>query len=307
MIFNSILDTVGNTPVVRLNKLTAPGDATVLLKIESFNPMHSVKDRVALGMIEDAEERGELKSGMTVVEPTSGNTGIGLAMVCAAKGYHLLIVMPESMSEERKKLMMALGAELILTSAEGGMNSAVERAKEIVDSDPNTFMPQQFENPANPEVHEETTSKEILSDVPNLDAFVAGVGTGGTITGVGRALKRASPGTLVVAVEPARSPLLSQGKSGSHGIQGIGANFIPSILDMDVVDRVITVDDEDAIDCARKLAREEGIMVGISSGAALFASLEIARELGPKKTVLALLPDGGERYLSTPLWSDIPL
>jgi cysteine synthase A len=306
MIYDSILDTVGNTPVVRLNKLTAPGDATVLLKIESFNPMHSVKDRVALGMIEDAEKKGELKSGMTVVEPTSGNTGIGLAMGFAAKGYRLLIVMPESMSEERKKLMTALGAELVLTSAEGGMNSAVERAKEIVDSDPNAFMPQQFENPANPEVHEEITSKEILSDVPNLDAFVAGVGTGGTITGVGRALKRLSPGTLVVAVEPARSPLLSQGKSGAHGIQGIGANFVPSILDMEVVDRVITVDDEDAIDCARKLAKEEGIMVGISSGAALFASLEIARELGPKKTVLALLPDGGERYLSTPLWSDTP-
>jgi cysteine synthase A len=306
MIFDSILDTVGNTPVVRLNKLTAPGSATVLVKIESFNPMHSVKDRVALGMIVDAEKRGELKSGMIVVEPTSGNTGIGLAMVCAVKGYRLLIVMPESMSEERKKLMMALGAELVLTSAEGGMNSAVKRAKEIVDSDPNAFMPQQFENPANPVVHEEITSKEILSDVPDLDAFVAGVGTGGTITGVGRALKRESPGTLVVAVEPAKSPLLSQGKSGAHGIQGIGANFVPSILDMDVVDRVITVDDEDAIDCARKLAREEGIMVGISSGAALFASLEIARELGPKKTVLALLPDGGERYLSTPLWSDTP-
>jgi cysteine synthase A len=306
MIFDSILDTVGNTPVVRLNKLTAPGSATVLVKIESFNPMHSVKDRVALGMIVDAEKRGELKSGMIVVEPTSGNTGIGLAMVCAVKGYRLLIVMPESMSEERKKLMMALGAELVLTSAEGGMNSAVKRAKEIVDSDPKAFMPQQFENPANPVVHEEITSKEILSDVPDLDAFVAGVGTGGTITGVGRALKRESPGTLVVAVEPAKSPLLSQGKSGAHGIQGIGANFVPSILDMDVVDRVITVDDEDAIDCARKLAREEGIMVGISSGAALFASLEIARELGPKKTVLALLPDGGERYLSTPLWSDTP-
>jgi cysteine synthase A len=306
MIFESILDTVGNTPVVRLNRLPAPGSATVLVKIESFNPMHSVKDRVAVGMIEDAEKKGELKPGMTVVEPTSGNTGIGLAMVCAAKGYRLLIVMPESMSEERKKLMKALGAELVLTSAEGGMNLAVERAKEIVDSDPKAFMPQQFDNPANPEVHQEITSKEILSDVPDLDAFVAGVGTGGTITGIGRALKRESPGTLVVAVEPTRSPMISQGKSGVHGIQGIGANFIPSILDMDVVDRVITVDDEDAIDCARKLAKEEGILVGISSGAALFASLEIALELGPERTVLAILPDSGERYLSTPLWSDDP-
>ena len=306
MIFNSILDTVGNTPVVRLNKLPAPGSATVLVKIESFNPMHSVKDRIALGMIEYAEKNGELKPGMTVVEPTSGNTGIGLAMVCAAKGYRLMIVMPESMSDERKKLIKALGAELVLTSAEGGMKLAVEKAKEIVEFDPNSFMPQQFENPSNPDVHEAITSKEILSDVPDLDAFVAGVGTGGTITGIGRALKRESPGTLVVAVEPARSPLLSQGKSGAHGIQGIGANFIPSILDMDVVDRVIPVDDEDAIYWARKLAREEGIMVGISSGAALFASLEIARELGPEKTVLALLPDNGERYLSTPLWSDGP-
>jgi cysteine synthase A len=306
MIFESILDTVGNTPVVRLNRLPAPGSATVLVKIESFNPMHSVKDRVAVGMIEDAEKKGELKPGMTVVEPTSGNTGIGLAMVCAAKGYRLLIVMPESMSEERKKLMKALGAELVLTSAEGGMNLAVERAKEIVDSDPKAFMPQQFDNPANPEVHQEITSKEILSDAPDLDAFVAGVGTGGTITGIGRALKRESPGTLVVAVEPTRSPMISQGKSGVHGIQGIGANFIPSILDMDVVDRVITVDDEDAIDCARKLAKEEGILVGISSGAALFASLEIALELGPERTVLAILPDSGERYLSTPLWSDDP-
>lgn len=306
MIFNSILDTVGNTPVVRLNKLPPAGSATVLVKIESFNPMHSVKDRIALGMIEYAEKNGELKPGMTVVEPTSGNTGIGLAMVCAAKGYRLMIVMPESMSDERKKLMKALGAELVLTSAEGGMKLAVEKAKEIVEFDPNSFMPQQFENPSNPDVHEAITSKEILSDVPDLDAFVAGVGTGGTITGIGRALKRESPGTLVVAVEPARSPLLSQGKSGAHGIQGIGANFIPSILDMDVVDRVIPVDDEDAIYWARKLAREEGIMVGISSGAALFASLEIARELGPEKTVLALLPDNGERYLSTPLWSDGP-
>lgn len=304
MIFDSILDTVGNTPIVRLKKLTDSRSANVLVKIESFNPMHSVKDRVALGMIEDAEEKGILKPGMTVVEPSSGNTGIGLAMVCAAKGYRLIIVMPESMSEERKKLMRALGAELVLTAAKGGMNLTVEKAKEIVNSNPNTFMPQQFENPANPKVHEEITSKEILSEVPDLDAFVAGVGTGGTITGVGRTLKRESPRTLVVAVEPARSPLLSQGRSGPHGIQGIGANFIPSILDMDVVDRVVTVEDEDAIECARRLAREEGILAGISSGAALFASLEIARELGPGKNVLVILPDSGERYLSTSLWSD---
>ena len=306
MIFGSILETIGRTPVVRLNKLALPGSATVLVKIESFNPMHSVKDRIALGMIEDAERRGILRAGMTVVEPTSGNTGIGLAMVCAAKGYRLMIVMPESMSEERKKLMRALGAELVLTPAEGGMNLAVERAKEIVDSDPNTYMPQQFENPANPQVHEETTAEEILSDVPDLDAFVAGIGTGGTITGIGRVLKRESPGILIVGVEPARSPLLTGGKAGTHGIQGIGANFIPSILDMGVVDRVITVDDDEAMDCARKLAKEEGIMSGISSGAALFASLEIARELGPGKTVLALLPDSGERYLSTQLWSEGP-
>lgn len=304
MIHDSILETVGNTPVVKLKRMPGEGDATVLCKIESFNPMHSVKDRIALAMIEEAESRGLLRPGKFVIEPSSGNTGIGLAMVCAAKGYRLVIVMPESMSEERKRLMKALGAELILTPAAKGMAGAVEGAKQILDKDENAFMPQQFENPANPMIHERTTALEILEDVPDLDAFVAGIGTGGTITGIGRVLKQRSPKTLIVAVEPARSPLLTEGRSGPHGIQGIGANFIPPILDTSVIDRILAVDDQTAIEFSRRLAKEEGILAGISSGAALSAAMDIARELGPGKKVLVLLPDSGERYLSTELFGD---
>lgn len=304
MIYDSILETVGNTPVVKLKRIPGKGHATVLCKIESFNPMHSVKDRIALAMIEEAEIGGLLHPGKYVVEPSSGNTGIGLAMVCAAKGYRLVIVMPESMSEERKRLMKALGAELILTPAAKGMAGAVEGAMEVLTNDKNAFMPQQFENPANPMIHEKTTALEVLEDVPDLDAFVAGIGTGGTITGIGRVLKQRSSKTLIVAVEPARSPLLSEGRSGPHGIQGIGANFVPPILDMSVIDRIVTVDDEVAIDFSRRLAKEEGILAGVSSGAALGAALDIAEELGPGKKVLALLPDSGERYLSTELFGD---
>jgi len=304
MILNSILEVIGGTPMVRLNKVPEGGSSEILVKIESFNPMHSVKDRVALAMIEDAERRKELVSGKFVVEPTSGNTGIGLAMVCAAKGYPLVIVMPENMSEERKRLMRALGAELILTPSGQGMMGAVDRAKEIVEGNELAFMPQQFSNPANPLAHRQGTAVEILEEVPAPDAFVAGIGTGGTITGIGRTLRERSPSTLIVGVEPASSPLLSKGSSGPHGIQGIGANFVPEVLDMDILDRVVGVSYDDAKDCCRTLAREEGILAGISSGAALKAGLDIGMEMGEGRKVVVLLPDTGERYLTTDLFGD---
>lgn len=302
MIFDSILEAVGDTPLVRLNRLPPEGCAEILVKVESSNPMHSVKDRVALAMIDEAERSGRLKSGMFVVEPTSGNTGIGLAMVCAVKGYRLVIVMPENMSKERSRLMSALGAEVILTSAVEGMKGAIDRAQGIVDEDEMAFMPQQFENPANPMIHYQTTAVEILSEVRNPDAFVAGIGTGGTITGVGRVLKRESPSTMVLGVEPASSPMISEGHSGQHSIQGIGANFVPEILDLDVVDRVVTVEDVEAREYTRRLAREEGILAGISSGAALAVGLRIGLEMGEGKKVVVLLPDSGERYLTTDLF-----
>jgi len=303
---NSILDTIGRTPIVRLNKMAPTAAAEVYVKLESFNPMRSVKDRIALAMIEDAERSGRLRPGMEVivVEPTSGNTGIGLAMVCAVKGYKLVLTMPESFSIERRKLLKALGAELVLTPRSEGMNGAVKCANEICTTRPNTLMPQQFENPANPEVHFQTTAEEILQDVPDLDAFVAGVGTGGTISGVGRKLRAVGSKALVVAVEPKASPVLSGGRPSPHGIQGIGANFVPGNYDRTVVDRIIQVEDDDAKRTARELAKKEGIFAGISSGAALHAGLQVAKEVGPGKKVVVILPDFGERYLSTDLFPE---
>ncbi len=304
MVFNSVLETIGRTPIVRLNRMVGRDSAEILCKLESFNPMSSVKDRIALAMIEDAEKSGELREGMCVVEPTSGNTGIGLAMVCAAKGYRLILTMPESMSLERRRLLKALGAELVLTPAVEGMKGAVDRALDICRSQSGTYIPQQFENPSNPKVHLETTAREVLADVPDLDAFVAGVGTGGTITGVGRILKSEVPKAKVIAVEPAASPVLSGGKPGRHGIQGIGAGFVPKVLDRSVIDRIITVTDADAKARARELAKMEGILGGISAGAALHAALMVGRELGSGKKVVVIIPDTGERYLSTDLFPE---
>lgn len=287
---------------MKINNMLDEKSAQIYCKLESFNPMSSVKDRIALAMIEESERNGRLREGMCVVEPTSGNTGIGLAMVCAAKGYRLILTMPESMSLERRKLLKALGAELILTPAANGMKGAIDSATEICRGSDKMFMPNQFENMANPRIHMITTAKEILADLPDLDAFVAGVGTGGTITGVGKVLKFETPGVMIVAVEPASSPVLSGGKAGRHGIQGIGAGFVPKIMDMSVVDRIVRVADDEAKRVSRELAAKEGILAGISSGAALHAGLEIGRELGNGKKVVVLLPDSGERYLSTDLF-----
>jgi len=297
-IAETVLDLVGDTPLVRLNKVIPEGAAEVLGKLESLNPAGSVKDRIALSMIEAAEAQGLLKSGDTIVEPTSGNTGIGLAMVAAVKGYRLILTMPEHMSAERRKLLSRYGAELVLTPAAEGMNGAVLAARELVEKH-GYFMPQQFDNPANPEVHRRTTAREILKATGGrLDAFVAGVGTGGTITGVGEVLKELLPDLQVVVVEPAGSPLLSGGRPGPHGIQGIGANFVPAVLNRDIYDEVIAVSDEDASAMTGRLTREEGLLVGISAGANVFASVQVARRLGPGKRVVTILPDTGERYLS---------
>ncbi len=303
MLYRNILEAIGHTPMVRLNRLAGERSAQVYAKLESFNPMHSVKDRVALSMIEAAERDGHLRPGMYVVEPTSGNTGIGLSMVCAAKGYRLVITMPETMSVERRRLMAAFGAEVVLTPGREGMTGAISRAEEMVRSDENAFMPQQFKNPANPEVHQRTTAEEILADLPDLDAFVSAVGTGGTITGVGRALKERKCDVELVAVEPSSSPVLSGGKPGPHRIQGIGAGFVPDTCDLSLIDHVLQVDDMDAVKHARELARKEGILCGISSGAALCGALNVAKELGPDAKVVVLLADTGERYLSTELFS----
>ncbi|HQA21455.1 MAG: cysteine synthase A [Methanomassiliicoccaceae archaeon] len=306
MTFNNILETIGRTPLVRLNKLPGPDSAAVYVKLESCNPMRSVKDRIAKAMIERAEKEGKLRPGMdiVVVEPTSGNTGIGLAMVAAVKGYKLTLTMPESMSLERRRLLKAMGAELVLTPKAEGMKGAVDRARTICAERPNAFMPQQFDNPANPEVHYETTGREVLEDMPDLDAFVAGVGTGGTITGVGRRLREAGCKVLLVAVEPAASPVLSGGRPGPHAIQGIGAGFMPGVLDTALIDRIIQVEDGDAKATARELAKKEGIFVGTSSGAAVFAALELAKELGKGRKVVTVAPDFGERYLSTDLFPE---
>lgn len=297
-----ITELIGQTPVVKLNRLAGEG-AEVWVKLEFFNPGSSVKDRIALSMIVQAEKEGRLKPGDTIVEPTSGNTGIGLAMVAASRGYRLILVMPETMSIERRKLLAAFGAEFILTPGSEGMRGAVEKALELVKENPHYFMPQQFENPANPAIHRETTAREILEQMGRrLDAFVAGVGTGGTITGVGEVLKRELPHVQIIAVEPAASPVLSGGQPGPHKIQGIGAGFIPKVFKREVVDEIITVGNEEAMETARRLAREEGILTGISSGAAVYAALQVARRLEKGKRVLTIAPDTGERYLSTELF-----
>ncbi|TYP57625.1 cysteine synthase A [Thermosediminibacter litoriperuensis] len=296
---DSILDLVGMTPMVQLSRLSPEGGAVIAAKLEFFNPGGSVKDRIAYNMILDAEKKGILKPGSTIVEPTSGNTGIGLAIVCAVKGYRLILVMPASMSVERRKLLKAYGAEFVLTPPELGMRGAVEKALELVKENEDYFMPQQFENPANPEIHEKTTAVEILEQTGGkLDAFVAGVGTGGTITGVARVLKKEMPHVKIVAVEPAASPVLSGGKPGLHKIQGIGAGFIPRVLDLNLIDEIITVSNDDAYSTARELSTKEGILAGISSGAAVFAARKVARTLKPGNLVVTVLPDTGERYLS---------
>jgi cysteine synthase A len=293
------LGQIGNTPLVRLNKLTGARSAAVWGKLESANPGGSVKDRIALAMIEKAEKDGHLKPGATIVEPTSGNTGIGLSLVCAVKGYKLVLTMPDTMSQERRRLLGAYGAELVLTPGSQGMRGAIEMAETLV-AERKGFMPQQFRNPANPAVHEETTGPEIIRALEGrIDAFVAGVGTGGTITGVGHALRAKNPKVLIMAVEPADSPVLSGGDPGPHRIQGIGAGFIPDVLDTAVYNDVMTVDNDDAIETAVRLAREEGIFVGISSGANVFAALRVAKQLGPGHNVVTMLCDTGERYLST--------
>jgi len=303
-VLNNILEAVGDTPLVRLNRIVPAGSATVFAKVESFNPAWSVKDRIAKGMIEDAERRGLVKSGTTIVEPTSGNTGIGLAMVCAVKGLRLILAMPETMTVERRKVIAAFGAEIVLTPGAEGMAGAVRKAEELVKSIPDSFMPQQFKNKSNPRVHKKTTAREIVRALDKIDAFVAGVGTGGTITGVGKALRRRFPQIRVVAVEPEDSPVLSGGKPGPHKIQGIGPGFVPAVLDTKVYDSVIKVATKDAIETARKIARLEGMLVGISSGAAVFAAINVAAELGPGKNVVTILPDLGERYLSTDLFGE---
>ncbi|QPC47996.1 cysteine synthase A [Mangrovibacillus cuniculi] len=301
-IANSITELVGQTPIVKLNRLTGPNDAEVYLKLEYMNPGSSVKDRIALSMIEAAEKAGHLKEGDTIVEPTSGNTGIGLAMIAAAKGYRTILVMPETMSLERRNLLRAYGAELVLTPGPEGMKGAIKKAEELA-KDTGYFMPQQFENEANPAIHERTTGPEIVEQMgEQLDAFVSGIGTGGTITGAGGVLKEKYPDIQIYAIEPKDSPVLSGGDPGPHKIQGIGAGFVPSILNQEIYDGVITVANEDAFATARKAAKEEGILGGISSGAAIYAALQVAKELGKGKKVLAIIPSNGERYLSTPLY-----
>jgi len=297
---------IGDTPLVRLNRVVPEGSAEIYVKLEYQNPGASVKDRIAISMIEQAEQDGKLKPGDTIVEPTSGNTGIGLAMVAAAKGYKAILVMPETMSMERRNLLRAYGAQLELTPGSEGMKGAIRRAQEIQAENPGYFIPQQFENQANVKVHRETTGPEIVEAINSLDgkldAFISGIGTGGTITGAGEVLKKNFPNVKVYAVEPAASPILSGGKPGPHKIQGIGAGFIPAILNTGIYDEVITVENEDAFDTSRRVAREEGILGGISSGAAIFAALKVAKELGAGKRVVAVLPSNGERYLSTPLY-----
>ncbi len=305
-IAGNILELIGNTPLVKLNKLNG-SKAEVLLKLESFNPMSSVKDRIGFALIEDAEKSGRLKKGGLIIEPTSGNTGIGLAMAAAVKGYKLILTMPETMSIERRKLLAALGAEIILTEGAKGMQGSIDKAQELHEANPGSIIPGQFTNPANPAYHYKITAEEILRDTDNrIDIFVAGVGTGGTLTGIGTRLKEANPDVKLIAVEPSDSPILSGGKAGPHKIQGIGANFIPKILNTAIIDEVMPVKAEDAGNTSRELAKQEGILVGISSGAALFAALTVAnRAENTGKRIVALMPDSGERYLSTWLFDDI--
>lgn len=305
-VYDRVTDLIGGTPLVRIGKLNSGGRATVLAKLESKNPFGSVKDRIGLAMVEDAERSGRLKPGMTIVEPTSGNTGIALAAVAAAKGYKIVLTMPETMSVERRKLLGAYGARLVLTEGAKGMKGAIAKAEELLASDPTYFMPSQFDNPANPAVHRRTTAEEIWNDTDGtVDILVAGVGTGGTITGAGEALKEKKASVRVIAVEPEASPVLSGGQPGPHRLQGIGAGFVPAIYDASVVDEIIKATDVDAGTTARALAKEEGILVGISSGAALWAALQVAkRPESEGKTIVAIMPSNGERYLSTWLFEN---
>jgi len=311
-IYENITLTVGNTPLVRIHKLIR-SQGIVLAKMEGFNPMCSVKDRIGVAMIDAAERDGKIQPGTTVIEPTSGNTGIALAFICAARGYKCLLTMPESMSEERRKVLRALGAEVVLTAAEEGMHGAIERAEQLLGENPGSFMPQQFANPANPEIHRRTTAEEIWSDTDGqVDVVVAGIGTGGTITGIAEVIKQRKPSFRAIGVEPLQSPVISQTQEhqkvqpGPHKIQGIGAGFVPTVLDLDVVDEVIKIDQEEAIDWAQRAAKEEGLFVGISSGAALAAaSIVAARSENAGKSIVVILPDFGERYLSSPLFQGV--
>jgi len=297
-VYSNVSELIGNTPMIKLTRVVEVGMAEIIAKLESFNPGGSVKDRICLSMINDAESRSLLKPGGTIVEPTSGNTGIGLAMIGAARGYRVVLTMPETMSQERIHILKSYGAEVVLTPGSEGMSGAIKKAEEIV-ADTGAFMPQQFKNPANPEVHRKTTAVEILkSTVGRVDAFVAGVGTGGTITGVGEVLKSKNPSVKIVAVEPAASPVLSGGQPGPHKIQGIGAGFVPDVLNVKIIDGIVKVADIEAYQTARLLSRKEGILVGFSSGAACFAALKVARDLGEGKVVVTVFPDTGERYLS---------
>ncbi len=306
-IFSDITKTIGHTPLVKLNRVTRGINATILVKLEFFNPLSSVKDRIGVSMIEAAEREGLIGEESVIIEPTSGNTGIALAFVCAAKGYRCILSMPETMSMERRKLLKMLGAELVLTPGSEGMAGAIKKAEELAAQIPKAFIPQQFENPANPQVHRETTALEIWEDTDGrVDVLVAGVGTGGTITGVAEVIKGKKPSFKAVAVEPADSPVLSGGKAGPHKIQGIGAGFIPEILNREVIDEVVTVSNEDAFAMARRMAKEEGIPVGISSGAAVWAALEVAKRTeNSGKLLVAIIPSCGERYLSTPLAEEV--
>ncbi|PER16141.1 cysteine synthase A [Bacillus cereus] len=298
----SVSELIGKTPIVKLNRIVESDSADIYLKLEFMNPGSSVKDRIALAMIEDAEKNGLLKEGDTIIEPTSGNTGIGLAMVAAAKGYNVILVMPETMSIERRNLLRAYGAELVLTPGPEGMGGAIRKATELA-KEHGYFIPQQFKNQSNPEIHRLTTGPEIIEQMGDqLDAFIAGIGTGGTITGAGEVLKEAYKDIKIYAVEPADSPVLSGGKPGPHKIQGIGAGFVPETLDVEVYDEIIQVKTEQAFEYARRVAKEEGILVGISSGAVIYAATEVAKKLGKGKKVLVIIPSNGERYLSTPLY-----